>query len=226
MLRSKEEIKKSVLDYLINRPRKTRQVEEYTASRISEVVKANISKVEEAITELEQENLLDSRKVHLDVYVPKTEEGSEVLTVFARRGYIAYSPYWAMSFGIGLLFIGLLIWGNSLTLPTQATTLFESYLLGIRYGIFGSFVVGLIGGQVIQNMLSKFRRWQIISEKAYEIVSSLFRYTAYVFVALFVIYYIVASQLGSPLDPSLIVALLAIATGLAVGYKQIQSRGS
>jgi len=224
MLKTKEDIKKAVLDYLVNRPRQAKQVEEYTASKISEVVKADISQVEEAITELEQENLLDSRKVQLDVYVPNTEEGFEVLTTFARRGYIAYSPYWAVFFGFALLFIGFSILGNYLSLPAQVNTLFESYLMGIRYGIIGSFVAGLLGGYIIQNALSKFRRWQIVSEETYETISSLVKYTAYLFVPLVIVYYVASRQLGYSFELSVVIVLLGISIASAFSYERIKRR--
>lgn len=224
MLKTKEDIKKAVLDYLVNHPRKTKQVEEYTASRISEIIKADTSKVEEAIAELEEENLVDSRKVQLDVYVPKTEEGFEALTSFARRGYIAYSPYWAVAFGFGLLFIGVLILGNYLGLPAQVNTLSESYLMGIRYGIIGSFVAGLLGGVVIQNALSKFRRWQIVSEEIYETISSLVKYIIYLFVPFVLVYYIASKQLGYSFELGIVVTLLSIAIATAIGYKQLVKR--
>jgi len=164
MLQTKEEIKKAIRDYLVDLPSKTKQFEGYTLSKISEKVKADSSKVDEAISELEEEGLLDSRKVQLDIYVPKTESGFEVLTTFAKKGYVSFSPYWAVFFGFALLFIGVYVWGDYLNLPTGMETLFDAYLMGIRHGIVGSFAVGLIGGILIQNALSKFRRWQIVDE--------------------------------------------------------------
>lgn len=226
VLQTKEEIKRAIRDYLVNLPSKTKQVEEYTMSKISDVVKAEISNVEEAIEELEGEKLVDSRKVELKVYVPKTREGSQVLTTFARKEYITYSPYWAVFFGFALLFIGLLIGERNLTLPAQAETSFEAYLIGIRHGLGGSFAVGLLGGLVIQNILSKFRCWQIVSEEIYETISRLVKYSAYLFVPLVIGYYVVANQLGYQFELSIIFVLLGISVASAFSYERISRKGS
>ena len=224
MLQTKEEIKKAIRDYLVNLPSKTKQFEGYTLSKISETVKADSSKVNEAISELKEEGLLDSRKIQLDIYIPKTEGGFEALTTYAKKGYVSFSPYWAVFFGFALLSIGVYAWGDCLNIPTGIETLFDAYLMGIRHGIVSSFVVGLIGGILIQNVLSKFRRWQIVSEEAYETISSLVKYTIYIFAALGISYYVVANQLGYPVELSVVIALLGIAAASAIGYKQIASR--
>jgi len=138
MLRTREDIKKAILDYLVGLTDKTGQLEKYTLPKISEVVQADISKVEEALSELEEEGVVDSRKAQLDVYVPQNQNGFQVLSIFAKKGYIIYSPYWAVFFGFALFFIGFSVWGNSLSLPAETETLFDSYLMGIRHVLSSS----------------------------------------------------------------------------------------
>jgi len=224
MLRTREDIKKAILDYLGGLTDKTGQLEKYTLPKISEVVQAEISKVEEALSELEEEGVVDSRKVQLDVYVPQNQNGFQVLSIFAKKGYVFYSPYWAVFFGFALLFIGFSVWGNSLSLPAETETLFDSYLMGIRHGIMGSFVAGLLGGMFFQNMLSGFRRWQIIAEEDYKNISNVFKYSIYIFFALGVSYYIGSNQFGYPLESAVIIGLLGISVASAFSYEHIRSR--
>lgn len=224
MLKTKEEIKKKILDYLVDVSGKTRQVEGYTLSKISEAVQAEISQVEKAMEELEEEGSVNSRKAQLKLYVPQTRDGFQVLSTFAKKGFISYSPYWACFFGFALLFIGFSIWGNYLSPPAQIETLFDSYLAGIRNGIIGSFVAGLLGGLFFQNVLSQFRRWQIIAEEDYKTISSILKYSIYIFAALGIPYYVGSNQLGYPLESAAIIGLLAISFASAFSYELIKSR--
>lgn len=221
MLQTQEEIKKAVRDYLVKLPSKTKHVEEYTLSRISEAIKADISQVEEAIKSLLGEEILDSRKIHLEVFVPKNEEGFGLITIFAKEKLIKYSPYWAITFGFALLYIGFRAWGNYMSFPADIHTLSEAYLKGVEYGIGYSFLVGLVGGIVIENLLSNFRCWQIVSEEVYATISNLFKHIVYVFGALGIGYYLIANQIGYPLEPGVFVTLLTIAVAVAFGYRQI-----
>jgi len=45
------------------------------------------------------------------------------------------------------------------------------------------------------------------------------KYTIYIFAALGIPYYIVANRLGYPIELGVVIALLAIAVGSAIGYK-------
>jgi len=224
MLKTRGEIKKEILNYLVDISGKTRQVEGYTLSRISEVIQTDISQVEKAMEELEEEGSVNSRKAQLNVYVPQTQDGFRVFSAFAKKGFISYSPYWASFFGFALLFIGFAIWGNYLSPPAQIETLFDSYLVGIRNGIMGSFVAGLLGGLLFQNVLSQFRRWQIIAEENYKTVSSILKYSIYIFAALGIPYYIGSNQLGHPLESAAIIGLLAISVASAFSYEYIKNR--
>ncbi|OGH05843.1 MAG: hypothetical protein A2W22_06755 [Candidatus Levybacteria bacterium RBG_16_35_11] len=224
MLKTKEEIKKAVLDYLVNSPSKTKQVENYTLSRISEAVQMDVSKVKEALEELKNDNLVDSREVQLDVYVPKNQDGSKVLTFFAAKGFITYSPYWAVLLGIMMLFIGFSVWGHSLSLPAETTTLIEAYLMGIRNGIVGSFIIGWFGGYIIHEALGKFRRWQLVSEEDYETISSLLKYSFYIFVVLGISYYIISNQLGYRVELTSFLVLLGVSVASAFSYEGIKRK--
>lgn len=220
MLKTQEEIKKAVRDYLVKLPSETKHVEEYTLSRISEAIKADISQIEKAIESLKEEEILDSQKIYLEVFVPKNEEGFGLITAFAKGRLIRFSPYWAITFGFALLYVGFRAWGNYLSLPADIYTLSEAYLKGVEYGIGYSFLVGLIGGIAIENLLTKFRRWQIVSDEVYAAISSLFKHSAYIFVPLGIGYYLIATQVGYPLEPSVFATLLGIAVAIAFGYRQ------
>jgi len=162
--RAEEGIKKAIVSYLKLLPSKTTQVEEYTLSVISEKVKADISKVEVAMNELKDKGLIDVRKVQLDVYVPKDQEGSQILATFAKKKYITSSSYWAAFFGFVLLFGPMLVWGNSIQPPATITALADAHVTGLLYGMIASFLACVIGGLVIQNLLTRFRCWQITSD--------------------------------------------------------------
>ena len=222
--KTKEEIKKAIRDYLVDLSSKTEQVEEYTTAKLAEVVHVDVSQLEEPLSELKDEDVLDSRKVSLDIYIPKTRDGFNVLATFAKNGYVTYSPYWAIFFGFAFLFILIWGWGNYLEVPAQIESLPEAYLSGIRYGIVGSFFVGLVGGFFIQDALGRFRRWQIVSEETYKTVSSLLKHSAYIFVPLILAYYVTCNQLRYSAELSIVIALLALSVASAFGYEQIMSR--
>ena len=153
--------------------------------------------------------------------MPKNKEGFEVLTSFARGNFIKYSPYWAVVFGFAMLFIGFRLWGSLLNVPTGISELSEAYFRGIEYGIGLSFLGGLVGGFVLENLLSKFRCWQIMSEEVYTALSDFCKHIAYVFIALSVGYYIVANQSGFSIDPVGFLTILGIAVAIAVAYREV-----
>jgi len=222
MLQTKEQIKKAIVDYLRLLPKKTTQVEEYTLSTISEKVKADSSKVEVAIDELEKEGLIDIRKVQLEICLPKNQDGSQILAIFANKKYITFSPYWAVSFGFALLFGAILALGNSIQPPAEITILSDAYVMGLRYGIAASFLFCIVGGMVIQNALTRFRRWQIVSEKIYKLIADLIKHSTYIFVPSFIVYYALSSYYGQPIQATGVVALLALSVGSSLGFEQLR----
>lgn len=221
MLQTKEELKRAIRDYLVNLPSKTKHFEDYTLSKISEAVNEESSTVDEAITELRDEGVLESRKVHLDIHLPNTDEGFEVLTTYAKKGFVSYSPYWAVFFGFALFFIGISLGEKYLTVPTGTGTLFDAYRVGIDHGIAGTFVIGLIGGYFIQKSLGKFRRWQIVSEETYETISTIIKHTIYIFVPLVGAYYVIANHFGYPLELGVVFGLIGAAAASAFSYDQL-----
>jgi len=222
MLQTREEIKKAIIDYLKLLPNKTTQVEEYTLSAISEKVKADISKVEVAIADLKNDGLINVRKVQLDVYVPKNQDGFQILATFAKKEYITFSSYWAVFFGFALLFGAISALGNSIQPPAEITALSDAYGTGLRYGIIASFLVCILGGMIIQNALTKFRRWQIVSEKIYKLITDLVKHSTYIFVPSFIVYYALSSYYGQPIQATVVVALLALSVGSSLGFEQLR----
>lgn len=189
------------------------QVEAYTLSSISESITADSSKVATALSELADEDLVRSRKVRLDVYVPKNQEGFRILSGFASKEYIGYSPYWAIIFAFGLFLATLLAFGNFNN---------ETYAVGVRNGAILSFVVCFVGGGILQNILIEFRRWQLVSEKSYRIISDLIKHSLYVFIPLLIVGYLILTYLGRPLESTAIVGLLGISVACSFGYEQVK----
>jgi len=219
MLQTKEEIKKAIVDYLRLLPKKTTQVEEYTMSTISEKVKADSSKVEVAVAELKNEGLIDVQKVQLEICLPRNPDGSQILATFANKKYITVSPYPAIIFGFALLFGAILILGERFP---GFTTLYDAYLVGLRFGSLATFLVCLVGGMVIQNALIRFRSWKILSEKMYKLITDLVKHSIYIFVPLFIVYYAVSSYFGQPIQATVVVALLALSVGSSLGFEQLR----
>jgi len=222
MLQTKEQIKKAIVDYLGVLPKKASQVEEYTVSTISEKVKAESSKVEVAIAELKDEGLIDVRKVQLQVCVPKNPDGSQILATFANKKYITFSPYWSVSFGFAIFFCAILALGKSIQPPTEIIAVSDAYVTGLRYGIVGSFSFSIIGGMIIQNALTEFRRWQIVSEKIYKLITDLVKHSAYIFVPLFIVYCFLSSYYGQPVQAAVVATLLGVSVATSVGYEGLR----
>jgi hypothetical protein len=213
MLSTKEQIKTAVLNHLKMLPTNNAQVEAYTLSSISESITADSSKVATALSELANEDLVTSRKVQLDVYVPKNQEGFRILSSFASKEYIGFSPYWAIVFVFGLFLVILLAFGN---FPN------ETYIVGVRNGAILSFLVCFFGGGILQNILIKFRRWQLVSEESYRTISDLIKHSLYAFIPPFIVYYLILTYYGRPLESTVIVGLLAISVACSFGYEQVK----
>lgn len=223
MLSTKEENETAVLNHLKLLPANNAQVEAYTLSSISESLGIDSSKVDVAISDLVSDDLVISRKVQINVYVPKNQAGYRVLSRFASKEYIGYSPYWSMSFAFALLFVLILAFGN-FSAPSTVTTLNESYSYGVKVGVPLSFIVCLFGGLFFQYTLTKFRRWQLISEKSYRLLSDLIKHSVYTFVPLFVGAFLVLYLFGMSLQPTVAVGLLAISITFSLGYEGLKRR--
>ena len=205
----------AVLNHLKILAENNAQVEAYTLATISKSIGEDSSRVETALYELEKENSILSRKVQLDVYVPKNQQGFQILSSFALKNYIRYSLYWATAIVFCLFFVTLLTFGNFSS---------ETYTFGVRYGVVLSFFVCFFGGLGLQYVLTKFRRWQLVSEKSYRIISDLIKHSTYVFIPSFIIYYAIMTYFGRPLESTVTVALLALSVGCSLGYEQIKKK--
>lgn len=215
MLSTKEETKTAVLNHLKLLPASKTQVEAYTLSSISESINVDSSKVSTALYELDKENSVISRKVQLEVYMPKNEQGLRTLSSFASKGYIGYSSYWAMVFAFGLLLVALFAYGN---FPDA------KYTDGVRNGAILSFLVCFFGGGLLQAALTDFRRWQLVSEKSYRLVSDLFKHSAFLFVPLFVVVYLILSYYSKPLEPTVVIAMLALSVASSFAYEGLKRK--
>lgn len=224
MLKTQAEIQKEVRDYLLNLPHKSKNAEDYTLSKISEVVSVDVTQVENALKELENEKIINSRRIQLQVYVPKNKYGFEVLAGFAKKEFITYSPYWAIVFGFVMLGIVVLSWEPYFIPPNELRTLTQAYLQGIKNGTLYSFIVGLLGGILIENLLSRFRCWQIVSEEAYEKISSLTKFIAIISIIFIGIYIIATDRIGQPVDLSIVATLFGASAGLGIAYKTFMDK--
>lgn len=218
MLHTKEDAKKAILEYLIDAAKNKCSVEEYTLSKISEVVQADSTQIEKGIEELRDEGLIESRKVELDICTPKNDDGFKILAVFAKKGYITYSPYWAIIFSVLSFFIGYLIWANFQTSLSEATR------IEVPLAILASLGIGIVGGQVLQSGLSRFRQWKLVSVEAYRIVSTLIKNTAYVFLPLLATYYGACIVWNYRFELTGVIALLAVSITVAFGWYRIKMK--
>ena len=212
MLQTKEEAKKAIRDYLVDVANSKRPVEEYTLSKIADVVKADSTQIENAIEELKSEHIIEAHKVQLDVFIPKSKQGSQALTDFAKKGYIGYSPYWPVALSILLFLIGFTIW------VSYQSTLPSVNRIEIQESIIGSLVIGIFGGSVIQGIMAKFRRWQLVSEEAYRRISTLLKYSVYVFMPTVIGYLAFCSLISHSFDLAGVLAILAISVTVSFGY--------
>lgn len=218
MLRTKEDTKKAILEYLMNAGKDKRVVEEYTLSKITEIVQADSTQIEKAIQELRDEKLIESRKVQLDIFTPKNEDGFKALAVFAKRGYITYSPYWAFIISVMSFFAGYIVWASF------QTSLSDASRIQIPQAILASLGIGIIGAVIIQDILSRFRKWQLVSERSYRGVSMLVRNTAYVFLPLLTFYYAACMTWNYRFELTGALTALAISVAVSFGYQRLEQK--
>lgn len=213
------------MKHLKSLPQTNAQIEAYTLASISENIKIDSSKVSTALSELESEDAINSRKVQINVFVPKNEEGSRILSSFASKEFIGYSPYWASIFAFAIFIALLLAYGRfQFQTTSQTETFTDVYSAGVRNGAFLSFLISFTGGAILQIVLTKFRRWQLVSEKSYKLISDLIKHIAYVFVPLFFAVYLMLSYYSISLEPAIILGMLTVSIAFSSAYEGLKRK--
>lgn len=225
MLSTKEETKTAVLKHLKSLPESNVQVEAYTLSSISESVKIDSSMVSTALDDLENEDLIISKKVQINVYVTKNQDGSRILSSFALKEYIGYSQSWAFLFAAVIFFVLLMAFGSfQFQTTSQTETVSDVYTTGVHNGALLSLLTFFVGGVLLQTGLTRFRRWQIVSEKSYRLIGNLIKHSAYLFIPLLIAFYVILFYFSTPLEPTIILGLLTFSVGTSIAYEALKKR--
>jgi len=154
---------------------KSATIETLSISGLKQIIPAEEDRLYDALDELVKEEALDSRQVHLNIYIPRNKEGKKILKKTAESGYLSSTTYGSIFFALILLGIGIHYYPLSLPVPEIASNNYIAYKTGVVGGVIYSIIFGLSGGFVIQRFLSRFRQFQLLSEETYVIVARIIK---------------------------------------------------
>lgn len=224
MLATKEQVKQRIIEYLRSPQLATQDFRAFTRSQISHSVPAHAETLETALSDLERENVIATRQMNVQVYLPRDERGNNVLMELARTGFLSYSPYWSFLFGLAIVFLLIALYPLPIQVPNEVDTVTRAYRSGLMYGIGYSFLGGIIGGYLFQNLMSRFLRWQALYVNNYLIIATIAKRSVYLFILLSVIYYLGSVYLSYPFQQPVLAALLGVSVTVAFGIHRVLDR--
>ncbi len=226
MVTTKEEVKKKIFSELKSLATKSASIEEFSRSRLEKSIKAHTELMDTALTELEQEDAIDSRTIQMQVYLPNNRYGKDILKEIARSGYLKYSSLSAALFALGILYLAVRYYPWPLEPPKDTQSFIDAYKAGVLQGVFFSVIGGLGGGYMIREGLSSFRKWQIISEESYAVIATVGKYTIGLSIVFLAAYYGLTAYVTheTKLDQTIVLGLIALAFAVASGIKTLLPR--
>ena len=176
MLRTKEELKREIRDYLVNCTDENFHIEDVIRSGIIEEMNDVTENIDEALSELESENIITSQNVSFSLYLPKNEKGNNILKNLSKEELISYSPIWFYILSLFILGVTSKYFLTNL-LPDNLTntSLLSAYKFGFEQSIGFSAVVGVLGALILHDFASRLKRWRIISPEIYTDINNVVR---------------------------------------------------
>ena len=196
MTKTDEEIKKAIVRYLDNTAkRRSFNILDFTLKSISEELRVEERRVEKLLEELtDEEEVVKSVKIETDIYLPA--KGSEKIekSLRIRKLIVPVSPYLAFAVVVCAIWIATL-----------------SNIIAVNDAIVYVLFIGPISAYLAQRISKEFVRWKVTSEKKYEDITKLSKFSAYLtvlLVSLLIGYYLLSRLTGSEMRPDIVVGVV------------------
>ena len=220
-LRIGEDVKREVLEYFTDRMEKEMVVDNFTISNIAKATGETEERLEEILSELEEEKLIAKYNISLGVYMPNVEKGRKFLKEIAARRAFSYSPYWLFLLSLAISWIAVPY--LNLQMPAGIETTFTAYTQGIRNGIFLAAIVGIVGGGFLQHVSRKLIRWKWVSPQAYSQVVNVAKIAAGIVIVSWLVFFVMYQTYS--FEVALAAATISLgALSAAITYVQIERK--
>lgn len=216
-LKIKEDLKRDLLEYLEENVREDSHLDLVTFSGLHDQFDIDADKLQEIITELEIEDLLDIHDVSFKLYLPKNENGHKLYSRLTSNELISFSSTMFMIFSLILFYVGLPYLNISLPDNFQDTSLLRAFREGIRVAIIYCVVAGPVGGEVLISGVKKLKQMQVLSPKIYHQLNTIIKYTIWLSVGAG-IFYPSLSERFSFEATNAAVSLFFASLGLSIAY--------
>jgi hypothetical protein len=220
-----EQTRQRVLAVLNQISATSERIADYTLENINSMVpELTKEQVQNALDDLEGENLVESRRVQFGLFLPLNSKSRELIKDMAKRGLFAYSPIGiviAALFGAFFLVAGT---GYQFPLPTNVSTLVDAYSRGVEVGFIFSGGIALVTGIGGQRLLATYQAARVSYAKAYSILKREAIGIGAVFLPLVTLYAIWSFVTSSPIQPEAIFIVLGASIAVFEAFQQALKR--
>jgi len=221
-----EQIKSTILGHLNSLSAQAKGFEDYSLHNIMQAFPLfTKEQIVNALDELESEDVIESRRLEFDVFLPKKDKRTEAIVKnLAQRGLLTYSPFVGIFLVLGAAFVLVAFFTPPFSPPQSIVTLSAAYTQGIEVGIIASIIIAIIGGATLQNLLLKYRTNRIVHEETYEGVIRYTKFVGSLFTMLTVGYLVWADLTATVIQAEVIFTILGVSVAIVVGYDQLLNR--
>lgn len=218
--RIKEDLKRDILNYLVNGIKEKQAMDYFTYSQIIDYLDEPSEKIDPILKELEEENTIKSIDVSFKIYVPESTIGDEFIVDI--KDIAIYSPFWLMVFSLVVFYVSSYYINFKLDENFVGTTLESAYRHGIQYAIIASAIVGSLGGNILQGIGLRLRTMQILSPERYNQMYEVAKNTILISIAIALIYPTAVKKYGIEMTHDAVIIFLS-ALSLSIAYVSMRS---
>jgi len=113
---------------------------------------------------------------------------------------------------------------SQVSVPAAANTIPLAYVYGIVLGVLGALVVGLVGGSIVQRLITQYQSGRIVHEATYKAFVNSTKYIVAVFIVLTVPYAAWTYYTGGSVQAEVIISTLVASVAIVTLYDQLLRR--
>jgi len=225
-VKTKEELKTEIRDYLVNCTDKDVRIKKITYSGILDEIKDKSENIDTALSELEDENVISSHDISLKIYLPNNDTGNNLLKDLAKKELIFISTNWLFLFSLALLYVGSKYFiTNSLPDNLVGATVLGAYRSGFEESIVFSAITGIVGAHLLLGLTSKLKQMQILTPELYSDINTIARNTILLSIIGWVGSSFIEKEFGLTIAKEPI-AIFALSFGIAVFYSKLRTNNN
>ncbi len=220
-LKIKEDLKRELLDYLVENVDEDTHLEMITLSGLQEHFKVDNDKLSEIISELESEDLINIHDVSFKLFLPANENGDKLHSKLTQDELISFSLAWFTVFSLVLLYVSLPYLNFPLSETFQGITLLSAYREGIKFAIILSGLAGPIVGAVLIGIVRKLKQTQILTPIVYQRFNTIIKYTISLLIMVEIFLPRLNETIGLNVSDSTVILFLTC-LGLSIAYVNLR----